>query len=166
MEINRKENMNEKEWCDVRVKKYVQHIQKIYIKDWNNVILIWTCFICLIWICCMYTHVCVNLEASCWCQMPHSLSIFMFETGYLSVPSLPPFFLLDIFHIYISNVIPFPPPNHQPLLSPCHDIHLHGGFQPCQDQDFSSLWRSTTPSSSTYAAGVIGLSMCSFQMVV
>jgi len=28
MEINRKENMNEKEWYDVRVKKYVQHIKK------------------------------------------------------------------------------------------------------------------------------------------
>ena len=87
--------------------------------------------------------------------------------------------LLDIFFIYISNVIPFPtlpnpypiphspasmrvfthPPAH-PLLPPRPGIPLHWGMLPSQDQGPPLPLMSDKTSSATYAAGVMGPSMC------
>jgi hypothetical protein len=84
-------------------------------------------------------------------------------------------FLLNIFFIYISNVITFPclSPQKTPILSlfpfllwvcsPTHSllpphpgILLHWGTDLSQDQGLSSYWWPTKPSSTTYAAGTMG----------
>ena len=91
------------------------------------------------------------------------------------------YFLLDIFFIYISNVIPFPspptlnapiqynsscfeegalPPIH-PLLPPCPGIPLHWGIEPSHTKGLSSHLCPTKPSSALYVAGAMGPSIYS-----
>jgi hypothetical protein len=107
-----------------------------------------------------------------------------FKTGYLKSWLLFFFFLLlDIFFIYISNVIPFPcspsgntlshptspcfckgtPPSIHPLLPPppSHGIPYTGASSFQRTKGLSSHWCPTKPSSATYAAGPMGPSMYS-----
>jgi len=95
-------------------------------------------------------------------------------------------FILDIFCIYISNVIPFSgfpfqnppilsplalllwgcyPPTHS-LWRPCPGIPMYWGIELSKTKALSSQWCLTRPSSATYAAGALGLSMCSLWLVV
>ena len=97
------------------------------------------------------------------------------------------FVLLDILCIKISNVIPFPsflsgtpspippspasmrmlplPPT-QPLPPHCPSIPLHWELSLHKTKDLSSYWCQTMPSSATYAARAMGLSMCTLWFVV
>jgi len=77
-----------------------------------------------------------------------------------------PLFIYWIFFIFtFQMLLPFPHPTTNPSCLPAMTFTYTGGSSLGRTKDFSSLWWSTRPSSSTYAAGVIGLSMCSFQMV-
>jgi hypothetical protein len=89
-------------------------------------------------------------------------------------------FLLDIFFIYISNVIPFlhfpseNPLSHPPsLCSPTHPLPLPGpgiplywGINPSQDQGPLLSLISHRPSSATYAAEAMDPSMYTLWLVV
>jgi hypothetical protein len=90
------------------------------------------------------------------------------------------YFLLDIFLIYISNVIPFPgfptpnpypfpfSPAHQPTHSqlPALAFPYTGASNLHRTKGFSSLWCLTRPSSATDEAGTMGPSMCTLWLVV
>jgi len=103
------------------------------------------------------------------------------------------FYLFFIeFFIYISNVIPCPvfpsikplsrphppssirvsptqprTPSHLPALTFPHTGGWEwGGSSLGRTKGFPSLWCPTRPSSATYAAGVMGLSMCTLLMMV
>ena len=106
----------------------------------------------------------------------------MYVRAYLLFLRLLLYFLLDIFFIYISNVIPFscfpsknslshsPPPfpclpTHT-LPLPCPGISLHWGIEPSQDQGPLLSLMSHRPSSATYVAGAMGPSMCTLRLVV
>jgi len=96
-------------------------------------------------------------------------------------------FLLDILFIYISNVIPFPgfaprnplfhpffpcfyegaPPPIHSHLPPCPGIPLHWDIKTSQDQGpLLPPDKAILCSSATYAAGTMGLSMCTLWLVV
>lgn len=49
---------------------------------------------------------------------------------------------------------------------PPFPINPYTGGQPWQEQDFSSHWGPTRPSSDTYGAGAMDLSMCTLWMVL
>ena len=106
------------------------------------------------------------------CLFLFCFSFFFFLIGYIfksQHPTTPTllfsYFLLDIFFIYISNVILFPgfpsenPLSHPPLacslthllLLPCPGIPLHWGIDPSQDQE---------PLLSLMSQGAMGPSMC------
>ena len=88
-------------------------------------------------------------------------------------------FLLDIFFIYISNVIPFagfpsanslshpPPPAHQPIHSciPVLACPYTGTSSLHRTKCLSSHW-CPRPSSATYVGEAMGLSVCTFWLVV
>jgi hypothetical protein len=96
------------------------------------------------------------------------------------------YFLLDIFFIYLSNVIPFPGfPSETPYamlpLPASMRVLLHLPTQSClsalafpytgvsslrRTKGVSSHWCQTRPSSATYAAWTMGSSMCTLWLVV
>jgi hypothetical protein len=126
-----------------------------------------------LWNVCVCVCVCVCVSFIDWkVSTINTLPSSMFSRNW---PTTNFFFLLYIFFIYISNVIPFPYfpsenppiPSPLPLLTnlpiplPCPGIPLHWGIEPHRDKGFSSHWWPTRPSSATYAAGAMGPSMCS-----
>jgi hypothetical protein len=92
------------------------------------------------------------------------------------------FLLLDIFFIYISNVIPFPglPPGnplshasmrmlpHSPTHSclPSLELPYTGALNPYRTKGQSSDWCPTRPSSVTYSAEAMCSSMCILWLMV
>jgi hypothetical protein len=89
-------------------------------------------------------------------------------------------FLLDIFFIYISNVITFPGFCSEnplfPLPSPCSPTHplplpgpgipLYWGTDPSQDQGPLLPLITTRPFSAICTVGAMGLSMCTLWLVI
>jgi len=118
---------------------------------------------------------------------PLTVAFYIGPMTCLVFGSSPFFFLNWIFFIYISNVIPLPsflsinPLSHifpfllwgcSPTQSPTPSclsaltFPYTGGLSLGETKGFSSLWCLTRPSSATYAAGAMGLSMCTLWMVV
>lgn len=87
------------------------------------------------------------------------LDIFIYFSNAISIFSLPPMNALSQPSILLWECSP---PIH-PSLPPCPDIPLHCVSSLGRNKGFSFHW---CPSSTTCAAGAIGLSLCTLWMVV